>query len=234
MRFLIFGGTGPSGIALIRKVLVVYPSSIIFLYVRTPNKIPEDLARQSSIVIIHGEITDLDEVEAALLGRHSTTDKDQPVDVVLSALGPTGPCHSADRPFAKFYECLIGLMSKHSVKRLIALCTASYPDPRDRFNPITYGLVTIVSTFAYSAYADFRAVGEVVRAHGDRKGIDWTLVRVPVLTNCESEKVVAGYVGDWKTGNILPRKAFAAFCIREIEKKEWVGKAPFISGACVL
>lgn len=233
MRLLIFGGTGPSGIALIRKTLEVYPSSTIHLYVRSPHKVPVDLAQHTSISIICGEITDLDSVEAALLCRPTTVDKDdedtQPVDVVLSALGPTGPFHSPNRPFSKFYESLMGLMSKHSVRRLIILCTASYSDPQDKFNPITYGLVTTVSMFAYTAYADFRAIGEVVRATGDSNKLEWTLVRVPVLTNNESEEVVAGYVGDGKTGNLLSRKGFAAFCIHEIEKREWIGKAPFIS-----
>jgi len=236
MRVLIFGGTGPSGIALIRKTLEVYPSSTIFLYVRSPHKIPGDLAQHSSIFIITGQITDLDGVEASLLGRQTTTDKNaeasQPVDVVLSALGPIGPFHSSGRPFAKFYESLIGLMSKHSVRRLIILCTASYSDPQDKFNLVTYGIVTTVKTLAHNAFADFRAVGETVRANGDSSKLEWTLVRVPVLTNNESEEVVAGYVGDGKIGNVLSRKAFAAFCVNEIEKREWVGKAPFISSVC--
>jgi len=237
MRVLIFGSSGPSGIALVRKTLEVYPSSTIFLYVRSPQKIPEDLAQHPSIFVIRGQITDLGEVETALLGGpQTTTDRkdSQPVDVVLSALGPTGPFHPSDRPFAKFYTSLTSLMSKHSVKRLIVLCTASYSDPHDKFNPITYGLVTFVRTFAYRAFADFRAVGEVVRANGDKNGLEWTVVRIPVLTNDESEEVVEGYIGDGKTGNMLSRKAFAAFCIGEIEKREWVGKAPFISSVSIL
>jgi hypothetical protein len=237
MRVLIFGSTGPSGIALIRKVLGVYPSSSIFLYVRSPQKVPEDLAQHSSVFIIRGEITNLDEIENALFGGQITVDgkkHPQPVDVVLSALGPTGPFHPFDRPFAKFYESLIGLMSKHTVKRLIVLCTASYSDPQDNFNPITYGLVSFVRIFAYTAFADFRAVGEVVRGDGDRTGLEWTVVRVPVLTNDENEEVVAGYVGDGKTGNMVSRKAFAAFCIGEIERREWICKAPFISSVCML
>jgi uncharacterized protein YbjT (DUF2867 family) len=72
MRILIFGGTGPTGIALTRRVLEEYPTSTIFLYVRSPQKVPEDLARHASVVIIHGEITDLDGVETALAG-HTTT-----------------------------------------------------------------------------------------------------------------------------------------------------------------
>jgi len=240
MRFLVFGGSGPSGIALIRKALEVYPDSTIYIYVRSPQKIPEDLSGNPSVVVIHGSLTELDKVEAALLGRTVDDDKHpsheigssgSPIDVVLSALGPTGPLHSFNRPITKFYESLIDLMAKHSVKRLLVLCTPSHPDPNDRHSLVMFGIVSTVSTLAYPAYAEFRDVGEMVRKKGEEKGLEWTVVRVPILTDQDWEGVVAGYVGDGKTGSVLARKAFAAFCIGEIEKKEWVGKAPIISNA---
>ena len=228
MRVLIFGGTGPCGIALAREVLEVYPSSTVILYVRSPHKIPDDLAQDSSIFIIRGDLAQLEEVESAILGGRTKTDEEPrtAVDVVLSALGPTGPFHARDNPLAKFYESLMDLMSKHSVKRLIVLCTAAYSDPQDKFNLVTSFNATFVKIVAHTAYADFRAIGEVVNAN---KGLEWTLVRVPVLTNSESEEVVAGYIGDGRIGNTLARRAFAAFCVGEIEKREWVRKAPFIS-----
>lgn len=240
MRILIFGGSGPSGIALIRKALEVYHDSTLYIYVRSPQKIPEDLTGDSSVVIIHGSLTELDKVEAALLGKTVIDDKDSsnengnsgnPVDVVLSALGPTGPFHSLDRPITKFYESLIDIMAKHSVKRLVVLSTPSHLDPNDQCSLVMFGIVSTVSTLAYPAYAEFRDVGEMIRRKGEEKGLEWTIVRVPILTNQDWEGFVAGYVGDGKTGSVLARKAFAAFCIGEIEKKEWVGKAPFISNA---
>jgi len=234
MRFLIFGGTGPSGIALIRKSLEVYPASTVLVYVRSPQKVPADLSQNPSVIIIAGELAELDKVEAALAGRNANhneinEDETNPVDVVLSALGPTGPFHSSGCPIAKFYEQLIDLMAKHLVKRLLVLCTASYPDPHDKFSLTTYTIVNTVSTLAHSAYADFKEVGQVVTQRGTEKGLLWTVVRVPILTKQDSEDVVAGYVGDGMTGNVLARKGFAAFCIGEIEKKEWIGKAPMIS-----
>ena len=236
MRFLIFGGTGPTGIALIRKALEVYPASTVFVYARSPQKVPADLYRHPSISIITGELAELDKVEAALAGRnvnHDETNENEtkPIDIVISALGPTGPFHASGCPIANFYEKLIDLMAKHSVKRLLVLCTASYPDSHDKFSLATYTIVKTVSTLAYTAYADFKKVGEVVTQKGTEKELLWTVVRVPVLTNQDLEEVVAGYVGDGTTGNVLARKGFAAFCIGEIEKKEWIGKAPIISNA---
>jgi len=70
-------------------------------------------------------------------------------------------------------------------------------------------------------------VGEVIRTKGD--ALDWTIVRLPILTNIDSEEVVAGHVGDGKTGIYLSRKAYAAFTVHEVEKKEWVKEAPLIS-----
>ena len=51
--------------------------------------------------------------------------------------------------------------------------------------------------------------------------------------NLSAVGLVAGYVGDGKTGNALTKKAFAAFCVAEVEKREWVRKAPFICTPCL-
>jgi hypothetical protein len=61
--------------------------------------------------------------------------------------------------------------------------------------------------------------------------LDWTIVRVPILRDSESSDVVAGYIGDGKTSTTLTRLGFAVFVVGEIEKDEWVKKAPLISSA---
>ncbi|KAF9527298.1 hypothetical protein CPB83DRAFT_856311 [Crepidotus variabilis] len=276
LRFLIFGGTGPCGILLIRKALQVYSNSTVIVSARSPQKIPEDLTFNGRVKIVTGKLEELDKVEKAFEAvadselhkqleeppsydgatQPNTTLRSSKVDVILSALGPPvlkGFSYPSNHPIATFYGNLIDIMFNQGVKRLIVMCTASHPDPKDKLsgNPLTSGIVTIVKLFAHNAYVDFKEVGNIIRRKGgeaegesssqsgvpetDLKAskLDWTLVRVPVLTNQDKEDTFAGYVGDGKTGNALTKKAFAAFCVGEVEKREWVRKAPFICTPCL-
>ena len=216
MRFLILGATGASGILLVRKTLELYPEASIIIFARSPDKVPEDIAHHSAITLIKGELTDLDALSTAVQG----------VNVVLSALGPLAS-HPPGNIIATFYGHLIDLMTVHNIKRIIVLGTASISDPKDKFSLVFKLIIAGVRFAAYNAYMDIVAIGEVIRTKGD--ALDWTIVRVPVLTNKESEEVVAGYVGDGKTGFTLSRKAYAAFTVHEVENMEWVKEAPLIS-----
>jgi putative NADH-flavin reductase len=216
MRFLILGGTGPSGILVIQKTLQLYPEATIAIFARSPDKVPEDIAQNPSITLIKGELTDLDALSTAVQG----------VNVVLSALGPLAS-HPPGNIIATFYGHLIDLMIKHNIKRIILLGTASISDPKDKFSLIFKLIIAGVRLAAYNAYLDVVAIGEVIRTKGD--ALDWTIVRVPVLTNNDSEEVVAGHVGDGTTGYSLSRKAYAAFTVHEVENMEWIKEAPLIS-----
>jgi len=215
MQILILGGTGPSGILLIREALAASHSVVV--YARSPQKLPDDLSSHQSVTIIKGELTEEEKLSSAIIG----------VDAILSALGPMGPSHPSDTPLARAYATVIREMKKHGVKRLIALGTASIKDENDKFSIIYTALITAVSLFANTAYKDIIAIGETIRTEGD--GIDWTIVRVPLLTDRQEREVVAGYVGDGKVGVRLARLGFAAFVMEEVVKNEWVGKAPLLS-----
>ena len=222
MRILILGATGPTGILLTRQALEKYQSCTLILYVRSPGKIPGDLANNPSVIIIQGQLEDPDKLAKAMEG----------VDVVLSALGPSvkrGPFHPSGTPLAHAYSRIIKIMYQHGVSRLICLGTASITDPADKFNLAFSILVNGVAIFARNAYNDVVAIGETIRTDG--ANLDWTIVRVPILRDSESSSVIAGYVGDGKTSTMLTRLGFAVFVVGEIEKNEWVKKAPLVSSA---
>ena len=155
------------------------------------------------------------------------------VHAVLSALGPPtmptkAPFHPNNTPLAHAYSRIIRVMQSHNVKRLIALGTSSIKDPKDKFSVVFQILINGVKTLAYNAYKDVVAIGDTIRSEEGQELI-WTIVRVPLLTNAESKSVIAGYVGDGRTGSRLSRSAFAAFVIGELDNNEWTRKAPLIS-----
>ncbi|KAG6857606.1 hypothetical protein H0H87_010174 [Tephrocybe sp. NHM501043] len=219
MRILIFGATGAIGILLIRCALKALESCELVLYVRSIEKVPDDLKSNPSVIVVEGQLTDYDALAKAMNG----------VETVLSALGPSvkkGPFHPSNTPLANAYLTIIDIMHQQAIKRLICLGTTSITDPADKFNLAFSILVNGVALGARNAYKDVVAIGQNVRTHG--ADLDWTIVRVPLLTSQETEETLAGYVGDGRTSTWLSRAGFAAFVVDEIKKKNWVQKAPLL------
>jgi len=218
MRVLILGATGAAGVLLIQEALAA--SHTVIVYARSPDKLPEETKENPSVIIRKGELDDREALSSAMKN----------VDAILSALGPSvsrGPLHPKGTPLARAYSLIIELMKTHGVRRLLALGTASITDPNDKFSLRMSTLVTGVAILAHTAYEDVVAIGKTIRTQGDN--LDWTIVRVPILTGSDDKNFVAGYVGDGKTGVWLTRAGFASFVVQELENNEWVKKAPLIT-----
>jgi UDP-galactopyranose mutase len=84
-----------------------------------------------------------------------------------------------------------------------------------------------VSTFAPYAYHDILEIGHVLeKLEG---GFEWTIARVPILTNAENRHYRAGYVGEPTTGYILAREGFVAFVLDELVNRKWIRRRPMLS-----
>ncbi|KAI4526753.1 NAD(P)-binding protein [Schizophyllum commune Loenen D] len=220
-RLLILGSTGPSGLELVRAALKDIPDAQLVLYVRSPQKLPEEIKSNPSITIVEGTLEDTAAVERALEG----------VEAVLSALGPVGASHPKDTPIAKFYSRLLKQMRERGIKRFLVLGTASAPDPEhDRFSIGHKAMVLAVYMLMYGSYKEFYTLGEILRG-SEAEGIDWTMVRVPYLSEEDRTDTVASYVGDGKVGLKLARKGFAKFMVDELKNRQWVRKMPEVSNA---
>ncbi|KIJ68791.1 hypothetical protein HYDPIDRAFT_173430 [Hydnomerulius pinastri MD-312] len=218
MRVLVLGATGAAGVLLIEEALEA--SHTVVVYARSPEKLSEKTRRDSRVTIHKGELTD----EAALSVAMER------VDAVMSALGPSvsrGPLHPSGEPLAHAYSMIIRLMKTHGINRLLALGTPSITDPNDKFSLQMSIIVAGVRTLAHTAWKDVVAIGETIRKEGD--ALDWTIVRVPLLSGSGDKEFVAGYVGDGKTGKWLTRAGFAAFTVQELTRNEWVKAAPLIT-----
>ncbi|KAF5373762.1 hypothetical protein D9758_000859 [Tetrapyrgos nigripes] len=221
MRLLILGATGPVGILLAREALTSLENCSLVLYIRSPDKVPEDIKSNPAVTIIEGQLTNLESLSGAMEG----------VDAVLSALGPSvrkGPFHPSGCPLAAAIENVIQIMHKKGIKRLIVLGTASITAPEDKPDIKFKALVTAVSLGAHNAYKDVVAIGENIKKESD---LDWTIVRVPLLTDKEKRDVVSGFIGDGKVGTTLARVGFGVFVIRGLLKMNnsaWIRKAPVI------
>ncbi|KAK3299691.1 uncharacterized protein B0H64DRAFT_440048 [Chaetomium fimeti] len=230
---LVLGATGPSGICVVRELL--HRNHRTIAYVRSPDKIPDDLKSNPLLEITTGDI------ESPLLPQ--TLARTNP-STIISLLGPTPSAllTTLTSPFgpplpypAHYADHILPAMRDHGVARILALCTISYAAPDDESNWTRAGfrgLVRVVMPAAYRAMVGIAGVfkGEV---GGLLEGVDWVLMRVPGLVGGAEEMewrvdrevggVYAGVVGREWTANVK-RGRLARWCVDWVEGAVTVGE----------
>lgn len=208
MRIALFGATGKVGALFMDKALRA--GHEVVAYVRNSKK----MAPRERLSVVEGELSNPERLEQAIKGT----------DAVVSVIGPLG--RQEKLIFAPGYENIVSAMKKHGVKRLIALGTPSIPSSLDRPSLIFGALIVIVGMIIHKGYEDIQRVGEVVR----ESGLEWTLVRVPLLTNRPARgKITIGHFGNGVWWPRLSREDFADFLLKQLTDKTYIGKAPAIS-----
>lgn len=210
MNITIFGGTGATGLLLIEKALKSGHSVTVFA--RTPSKIS---IKNDNLRIVKGELTEPDKIEEALKN----------VDAVISVLGPTQKTKGL--VIADGIKNIVDAMKKNGVKRLVATATPSFKDSNDKFQfGFAFG-VFMVKALIKDSYNNIVLTGK----HISESGLDWTIVRLPMLSDKPTNgKINAGYTGDG-TVNLfsLSRADLADFLLQQLSDKKWLHKSPVIS-----
>lgn len=208
MRITVFGGTGPTGLLLIDNALTEGHQVVAFA--RTPSKLPV----HERLTPIAGHLDDTSAISEAVHGS----------DAVLSLLGP-GTKADDIPPLVPGYRNIVAAMRDHSVDRLVALGTPSMRDPYDRKDLGIGLMVRGIRTFQPVAYKAIVNIGQTVRD----SGLQWTLVRVPLLTNGPRTATInVRMIGD-KGGVRLSRANAATFFLQQAADSAQFGRAPFIS-----
>lgn len=208
MRLTIFGGTGPTGQLLIN--LALSEGHDVTAYARTPGKLPT----HPRLTAIQGTLQDAESISRAVEGS----------DAVLSLLGPT--TKREDIPvLATGYGHVISAMKLHGVTRLVAMGTPSIVDPADGNDFRIKAMVAGIRTFQRPAYDAIVKLGELIRG----SGLDWTIVRFPILTNgAQTTTVNARHVGQ-PGGVTLSRANAAAYFLAQASEAAQIGQAPFVT-----
>jgi putative NADH-flavin reductase len=209
MNVAVFGGTGAIGRLVIGKALE--RGYDVVAYSRDASRLPTAHER---LHVVIGELDDTDAISSAIQGS----------DVVVSVLGP-----GAKEPgliIATGTLNIVAAMQAHRVRRLVAIATPSYRDPRDGFDPLIWLAVFAIRVFLPVAYRNVVRLAEVVVA----SGLDWTLVRIPLLSNRPSTgSVRAGYVGEPGIGlTRTSRETLAEFLVAQVTDPTFVYEAPVV------
>jgi putative NADH-flavin reductase len=207
----LFGATGATGLLLVRRLLE--RGDRVVAYARNPSKL--DIV-DDHLAVVQGELPNGPAIRDAIAGS----------DTVISLLGPVGRGTAGQLPIAEGLKHIVAAMHEQGVRRLIATSTPSSADEHDGFDVRFRLAVRMVKTFFRPAYDDIVASADVVR----RSGLDWTLVRIPLLKDKHGGAgVVTGYPGDRKVTMSLSRSDLADFLVKQTEDTTFLGRAPVIS-----
>jgi putative NADH-flavin reductase len=208
MKLAIFGGTGRTGQHLINQALEA--GHEVTALARTPSKLG---IQHPNLRIVQGDVQQLESVMETIAGA----------DAVLSVLGPTA--NTPDYAISKGTRHILDAMQAHSIRRLIISAGAGVPDPNDEPKLFHRLISLLLHVASKHVVADMTQAAEMVR----RSDCDWTIVRVPMLTDePKSGAVRVGWVGKG-TGPRLARADMAAFMLMQLENETYLRQAPVIS-----
>jgi len=208
MRLTIFGATGRTGKKLVAQALEA--GHKVVAYARTPSKLQIEHER---LAAVEGDVHDAGQVASAVAGA----------EAVLSVLGPTSnePTYEVSRGMAN----IVAAMEAQGVQRLVQSVGAGVSDPRDQPGLFDRAIKVALWVFSRHVYEDMARTAELIRA----SDLDWTLVRVPMLTDDPAQgDLKVGYLGQG-VGPRVSRADLATFMLEQVEDPTWVRQAPVIS-----
>jgi putative NADH-flavin reductase len=204
----IFGGTGKTGRHLVEGALAAgYRVAVL---ARSPGKL--DLQHER-LRVVKGDVLDPTAVAATVEGASA----------VLSALGPTK--NTPDYQVSRGTAHILDAMRAHGVRRLVISAGAGVGGEGDQPKLFNHVISFLLKVAARHVLEDMTRTVAAVRA-SDR---DWTVVRVPMLTDDAAKgNVRVGRVGV-NTGPRIARADMARFMLEQLDDTAHVRASPVIS-----
>jgi putative NADH-flavin reductase len=208
MKVLIFGATGRTGKPLLEQALAA--GHEVTAYVRNPGKLNMN---HPKLNVVQGQLNETQKIAEVMKGQ----------DAVLVALGPVKG--GSKTIMEESAEVITSVMTKTGVRRLITVTGAGVAQPGDEPKLFNKFMSFMLHTFAKDVLKDSARHAEIVRS----SNLDWTIVRVPMLTDGERK-------GSYRVGKVgvddgprISRADVADFMLKQLEDKKYVGQAPVIS-----
>lgn len=200
MKIAIFGGTGRTGIHVVRQALA--EGYEVAALARTPAKMT---VQDEKLTVIPGDVTDKTAVAQTIAG----------CDAVISAIAPN----------LAGVKNIIAAMKEEGVHRLIITSGAGVKRAGDD-PPLSSKIISrLIKTFSKDVYEQSVGIADAVQA----SGLDYTLVRAPRLVDkpATAELYTGPLNKNMKT--TLSREGYGRFLVAQVQQKEWIGQTPVLS-----
>ena len=243
-HILLLGGTGVSGVVFLNHCLSLSASSRPYLtiYVRSTAKLPSSVKMSpmpAKVRVVVGELDSSSQFAKALVGSdgfHSVTTAISLLGAYV-ALSPifTRFFYAQPTPIADTFESnIMPQLKKHRVKRLLSLSTSTAikSDLERRtmpWRPYLFSFMPLI--FTPQGNEEMKGIAKHT-IEGAGTELEWTVFRVPFLTEGPDKGVYAGdLTARYPWTGTLSREGQAIWLLKEIEERKWVGKMPMLNDA---
>lgn len=209
MKLTVFGASGRTGRPLVEQALRA--GHEVTAFVRDPAKLGISYEK---LRVVSGDVkSNPEKVSEAVAGA----------DAVLSVLGQTKGSPK-DLQTAGTRN-VVAAMREHGVRRLVSLTGAGVADPRDEPKLSDRAIVFLLRRLQGDVLRDAQEHARIIQ----ESGLDWTIVRGPMLTEGEKKgEYRVGYVGKG-SGARISRADVADFMLRQAADDAYLHQAPMVS-----
>ncbi|WP_347861978.1 NAD(P)H-binding protein [Salimicrobium sp. PL1-032A] len=209
MKFVVFGGTGSTGLRLVNELLE--RGHEVYAYARSPEKLyPMEHER---LAVIEGSLDEREKIKETV----------RDVDAVISLLGPSGRVRK--QSLSEGVINVVETMGEVGTKRFAGLATSSVKDPKDEKDFRRNAVASALQLGFANNQREVQRLAAAIRS----TDLDWTLVRVGYLTDRGEKPVKVGYYGRDEVGMRVSRSSVAKFMADLAESEEYVKESPVIS-----
>lgn len=205
-QIIVFGANGRVGRLVVNRLVAQGYHVTAFVHSAS------GLAQDNTVQVIEGDVRDHAAVMEAIQGA----------DAVISTLGSWGT--STKDILSSGMAHILPAMSEHGIKRIISLTGSEARASGDRLSPIHRLAHFGVTLAAGKILVD----GEVHIKQLEASGLEWTVVRSPIMNSKGSSDYVLSNERPfpWATIN---RQAVADALVDQLTEVRFVGMAPYIS-----
>ncbi len=205
----VFGATGRTGRLVVDRALAARHA--VRVLARTPSAVEQS---GPALSIVRGDVLDDAAVSEVVAGS----------DAVISVFGQvkgSSPTVQTDGT-----RTIVAAMAEHGVSRIVSLSGGGLRyDEKDRPKVADRLIRVLLRLLAGRVLDDAKGHLDVLRG----SGLDWTVVRAPVLNDRPGAgSCRVGWVGVG-TGTSIPRADLADFLLTQIDDDRFVRQLPFVS-----
>lgn len=205
---VVFGASGAIGARVVEAAVAAGWS------VRAFTRSADRVEARPGVMVVTGDARDPEAVAGAIAGA----------DAVVNALGPTSNRREEIEAAVTGIRTILDAMHRHGVRRIVSLNGAAIDVPGEP-KPLGGRVASVlVRVFAGNVVRAKQREYEEIAA----SDLDWTVVRPPRVT--DTPAVGRAVAGDRLYSRRISEIDLATFMVEELDGREYVRRAPFVSG----